>query len=141
MGSRQVPSGGYTRKEYEEAADYVRGRTRHEPRIGLILGSGLNPLAGSAADADVIPYAEVPYFPKPTVEGHVGRLVIGRLAGAVVLSTGVMAQVPASRIAAAALYECAKARPLRGAARAASRSSITGTSSASTGCAIRNPCA
>jgi len=85
MGSRQVPSGGYTRKEYEEAADYVRGRTRHEPRIGVILGSGLNPLAGSAADADVIPYAEIPYFPRPTVEGHVGQLVIGRLAGAVVL--------------------------------------------------------
>lgn len=85
MGSRQVPTGGYTRKQFEEAASFVRGRTRHEPRIGLILGSGLNPLADTAADADVIPYAEILHFPKPTVEGHVGRLVIGRLAGTVVL--------------------------------------------------------
>jgi purine-nucleoside phosphorylase len=81
----QVPNGGYTRKEFEEAAGYVRGRTRHEPRVGLILGSGLNPLAESAADADVIPYADIPHFPRPTVEGHVGRLVAGRLAGTVVL--------------------------------------------------------
>jgi purine-nucleoside phosphorylase len=84
MGSREMPSGGYTRKEFEAAAAYVRGRTRQEPRIGLILGSGLNPLAESAADADVIPYAEIPHFPRPTVEGHVGQLVVGRLAGAVV---------------------------------------------------------
>jgi purine-nucleoside phosphorylase len=70
----------YTREQYDEAAAYVRSHTHHQPRIGLILGSGLNPLAEAAKAADVIPYAEVPHFPKSTVEGHAGRLVLGRLA-------------------------------------------------------------
>lgn len=85
MGSPKVPTGGYTRQHFDEAAGFVRGRTRHQPRIGLILGSGLNPLAEQAAGADVIPYADIPHFPKPTVEGHVGQLVVGQLAGSVVL--------------------------------------------------------
>jgi purine-nucleoside phosphorylase len=85
LRSPQVPLGGYTRQEFDDAARYVRGHTRHEPRIGLILGSGLNPLAEAAEEADLIPYSEIPHFPRPTVEGHVGRLVVGRLAGTVVL--------------------------------------------------------
>jgi purine-nucleoside phosphorylase len=70
----------YTREEYEGAAAYVQSQTDHRPSIGLILGSGLSPLAEAAEAADVIPYADVPHFPKSTVEGHAGRLVLGRLA-------------------------------------------------------------
>jgi purine-nucleoside phosphorylase len=70
----------YRREEYQEAAAYVRSQTDHQPSIGLILGSGLSPLAEAAEAADVIPYADVPHFPKSTVEGHAGRLVLGRLA-------------------------------------------------------------
>ena len=69
----------YTRQEYEAAAEFIKGRTRHEPRIGLILGSGLNPLAEAVQEADRIPYTDVPGFPQPSVEGHVGRLVVGYL--------------------------------------------------------------
>jgi purine-nucleoside phosphorylase len=47
----------------------------------LILGSGLNPLAEAVEGADVIPYGEIPHFPLPSVEGHVGQLVLGHLAG------------------------------------------------------------
>ena len=75
----------YTRQEFVEAAETIRGRIHHEPHVGLILGSGLNPLAESAESADAIPYSSIPHFPSPTVEGHVGRLVIGRLAGVAVL--------------------------------------------------------
>lgn len=75
----------YTRDEYETAADYVRQHTQHRPRIALILGSGLNPMAGEVAAADAIPYEQIPHFPKPTVEGHAGRLVIGRLEDQTVL--------------------------------------------------------
>jgi purine-nucleoside phosphorylase len=71
----------YTRAQYEAAADAIRSRTRHRPRIGLILGSGLNPVAEAVESADSIPYEDVPYFPRPTVEGHVGRLVLGLLEG------------------------------------------------------------
>jgi purine-nucleoside phosphorylase len=75
----------YTREEYETAADYIAGRTDHRPTVGLILGSGLNPLAEAVADANIIPYETIPHFPKPTVEGHAGRLVIGRLGNTTVM--------------------------------------------------------
>lgn len=71
----------YTREHYEAAANYIRDQTHHSPRIGLILGSGLNPLAQKVDATDVIPYEAVPHFPQPTVEGHVGRLVLGQLEG------------------------------------------------------------
>jgi purine-nucleoside phosphorylase len=75
----------FTREQYEDAASFIRSRTAHQPQVGLILGSGLNPLADAVESADVIPYEDVPHFPKPTVEGHRGHLVVGRLAGATVL--------------------------------------------------------
>jgi purine-nucleoside phosphorylase len=74
----------YTRAEFEEARDTILARTSHQPRVGLILGSGLNPLAESVEAADVVPYDEIPNFPRPTVEGHAGRLVLGRLQGVAV---------------------------------------------------------
>ncbi len=73
------------RIHFREAADAIRARTTHRPSIGLILGSGLNPLADEVADADRISYAEIPHFPRPSVEGHAGQLVIGQLAGQDVL--------------------------------------------------------
>ena len=69
----------YTREQYEAAADSIRQKSRWQPKIGLILGSGLNALAEAVQDADVLDYPEIPHFPKPTVEGHVGRLVMGTL--------------------------------------------------------------
>jgi xanthosine phosphorylase len=51
------------------------------PRIGLILGSGLGAIADAVADATAIGYADLPGFPRPGVEGHAGRLVLGCLAG------------------------------------------------------------
>ena len=75
----------YSRQDFDEAAEIIRSRSKHRPRIGLVLGSGLNPLAEQVRDADVIPYSEIPNFPAATVEGHEGRLVLGRLAGMSVL--------------------------------------------------------
>jgi purine-nucleoside phosphorylase len=75
----------FTRAQYEEAARFIGSRTAHQPEVGLILGSGLNPLAEAVQVADVIPYEDVPHFPRPTVEGHQGRLVIGRLGGVTIL--------------------------------------------------------
>jgi purine-nucleoside phosphorylase len=74
----------FTLAHYEEAAAAIRSRTRHQPTVGLILGSGLSGLAAQVEHADHIPYAEVPHFPVSTVPGHSGRLVIGELAGATV---------------------------------------------------------
>lgn len=70
-----------TLEQIDEAADAVRSKTSYKPRIGLILGSGLNSLADSVQNADVIPFADLPNWPVSTVHGHSGRLVIGELDG------------------------------------------------------------
>jgi purine-nucleoside phosphorylase len=70
-----------TLEQIDQAADEVRKRTSHKPRVGIILGSGLNDLADSVQRADVIPYADLPNWPISTVHGHAGRLVIGELEG------------------------------------------------------------
>lgn len=66
--------------EYQIAAEFVQARTRHQSRLALVLGSGLNELADQVQAADVIPFDDIPHFHAPTVVGHVGRLVIGELA-------------------------------------------------------------
>lgn len=73
------------RDQYAEACAYVREHTRHRPTIGIILGSGLSPLADNVESADIFPYTSIPHFPSSTVPGHAGRLVIGSLAGHQVL--------------------------------------------------------
>jgi purine-nucleoside phosphorylase len=70
-----------TLDDYRQAADYVADRTRCQPEVGLILGSGLSTLADQVTDPDIVPFTEVPHFPVSTVLGHAGRLVIGELAG------------------------------------------------------------
>ena len=74
-----------TLEQIDQAAEAVRTRSSYQPRIGLILGSGLNSLADSVQKPDLIPYGDLPNWPVSTVEGHVGRLVIGELEGQVVL--------------------------------------------------------
>ncbi len=67
--------------DYQETAAAIQSRISIAPRIGMILGSGLGPLADAVEDAIYIPYGELPNWPVSTVEGHSGRLVIGKLAG------------------------------------------------------------
>jgi purine-nucleoside phosphorylase len=74
-----------TLEQIDEAADSIRARTTYKPRVGIILGSGLNDLAASVQKADTIPYADLPNWPRSTVQGHAGRLVIGDLEGQSVL--------------------------------------------------------
>lgn len=69
----------FTMKEIDEATAVIRARTQYQPRVGLILGSGLGELADSIENPDLIPFQELPHWPHSTVPGHVGRLVIGRL--------------------------------------------------------------
>lgn len=73
-------------EHYQEAADAIRRRTSQQPTVGLILGSGLGALVEEIGDADIIPYSEIPHWPRSTVQGHAGRLVIGELEGRAVLA-------------------------------------------------------
>lgn len=70
-----------TSAEIEKAVKTIQKKTKHQPKVGLILGSGLGPLAESVEKPDYIPYADISGWPISGVEGHVGRLVIGTLEG------------------------------------------------------------
>jgi purine-nucleoside phosphorylase len=73
-----------TRHEWEnvqEAAGLIRSRWSGVPRVGIVLGTGLGALAREIETEAAIPYPEIPYFPRSTVESHRGQLVCGRLAG------------------------------------------------------------
>ena len=79
----------FSRPDLRAAVAEIRARIEIQPRIGLILGSGFNPLADAVEDGVVIPYGEIPHFPTATVEGHVGQLILGQLEGrAVVVMQG-----------------------------------------------------
>ena len=69
----------------DEAVAAVRAHTGLRPEIALVLGSGLGALADEVEGAVVLSTADVPHYPQSTVEGHAGRLVVGRLAGRPVL--------------------------------------------------------
>ncbi|MEK6221137.1 MAG: purine-nucleoside phosphorylase, partial [Chloroflexota bacterium] len=73
-----------TIEQIDKLADAVRAKTDHKPTVGMILGSGLGPLAEEIENPDYIPYPELPGWPVSSVEGHSGRLVIGNLEGKVV---------------------------------------------------------
>ena len=65
-----------------DAVDLIRERVPDAaPAVAMVLGSGLGAIADGLADATAIPYAELPGFPRPTVRGHAGALVLGHLAG------------------------------------------------------------
>ena len=64
----------------QSAADYIRVAADVQPRIGIILGSGLGNFATHVENATRIPYPEIPHFPASTVEGHSGVLVLGTIA-------------------------------------------------------------
>lgn len=71
--------------EIDQAAVAVRQKMNHQPRVGLILGSGLGGLADLVENPDTIAYQEIPFWPASTVQGHQGRLVIGQLMGVPVM--------------------------------------------------------
>jgi purine-nucleoside phosphorylase len=75
----------FTLSDYQTAAETIRSRTKHRPTVALILGSGLGGLADAVEGADIIPSTDIPLWPPSTVQGHMGRLVIGQLDGNTVL--------------------------------------------------------
>jgi purine-nucleoside phosphorylase len=64
-----------------EAASSLRSRLSTPPRVGIILGSGLGPLADEVVEPVIVPYDQIPHFPISTVPGHAGQLVLGTLEG------------------------------------------------------------
>jgi purine-nucleoside phosphorylase len=80
MSAKANPMSAYDRAQ--RAAEQIRSRTQVQPAVAVILGSGLGAFADELDDSTAIAYTEIPGFAKATVEGHAGKLVIGK-AGAV----------------------------------------------------------
>ena len=75
----EVVAGTSLYERAEHAARVIRARTKLEPRIALVLGSGLGGFADEFDEAVGIPYEEIPGFKRSTAQGHAGRLVIGKV--------------------------------------------------------------
>jgi purine-nucleoside phosphorylase len=72
----------YSTEAAIEAATAIRKRAEsQQPRVGIILGSGLGGLSRSIEDAARIPFGEIPGFPEATVAGHEGAVIVGSLGG------------------------------------------------------------
>ncbi len=65
------------RNQVEEAAKYIQRHLRIQPRVGIVLGTGLGSTAEAVRDPDIIRYADIPHFPVSTVPSHMGRIVCG----------------------------------------------------------------
>jgi purine-nucleoside phosphorylase len=66
-------------KETKEFLDSKLGGLK--PEVALVVGSGLGGITKAITKPVVIPYADIPHFPKPTVVGHAGQMIFGEFAG------------------------------------------------------------
>ena len=73
-------------QEILEARDFIMSKTDYQPKIGMILGSGLGTLAEEIENPFKIPYSEIPHFAKSEAIGHANELVIGQLKGKTVVA-------------------------------------------------------
>lgn len=73
-------------EKINETAAYIRAKMTAQPRVGIILGTGLGNLATQITEKIEIPYQEIPNFPVSTVEGHSGKLIFGKLGNTDVLA-------------------------------------------------------
>ena len=66
-------------KAIDEAVSFVRSKTSLQPRVGVILGSGLGNVVDALEIETAIPYSEIPGAKASTVVGHQGRMILARV--------------------------------------------------------------
>lgn len=69
------------KEQITESVEHIRSKSKTNPEVGIILGTGLGALADDIEAETIIPYEEIPHFPLSTVEFHAGRLLLGALNG------------------------------------------------------------
>ncbi len=70
----------------KKAADHISREWGSSPAFGIVLGTGAGQVADEIAVDQILPYEQIPFFPKSTATGHRGQLVCGRLAGANIIA-------------------------------------------------------
>ncbi|MFP3983955.1 MAG: purine-nucleoside phosphorylase [Desulfurivibrionaceae bacterium] len=78
--SRSASAKDYRQKVLASLA-FLKDQSVHFPEIILVLGTGLGGLAERIEEQIVVPYSEIPYFPRSTVTSHQGNLIFGILGG------------------------------------------------------------
>jgi purine-nucleoside phosphorylase len=73
-------------EQIKQTAAFIKEKTHFDPRIGIILGTGLGGLADEIEVTHEMDYATIPHFPVSTVEGHKGKLLFGHLNGTAVVA-------------------------------------------------------
>src|SRR5262245_47896103 len=65
--------------DIQESVQAIRSRWAGQPRVGIILGTGLGALAQDITGEATLGYEQIPHFPRSTVVSHAGQLVCGKL--------------------------------------------------------------
>lgn len=65
----------------QETIAFIRSKSNAKPRVGIVLGSGLGSFVKDIEVEMTIPYKDIPNFCPPTVEGHSGNLIFGKVNG------------------------------------------------------------
>lgn len=68
-------------EKLQAASEKIQKLVPSTPKVGIVLGSGLGSFVERIENPVIIPYEEIPYFHKTTVEGHSGRLIMGKIQG------------------------------------------------------------
>ncbi len=73
-------------QKIHKAVEKIKKQTSYElkigePKIGLVLGSGLGPIAEQVTDAITLEYTKIPYFCATQITGHAGQLILGKIRG------------------------------------------------------------
>jgi len=75
-------------KQLKEAVKYLQKQYKHQPEVGIVLGSGLGNFTEEIEIEKEIDYSDIPNFPVSTVEGHKGKLIFGNLSGKKIVCMG-----------------------------------------------------
>jgi len=74
------------RGKIKKAKEFIQSKSRIKPRIGMILGTGLGALTEEIEIETKLSYKNIPYFAVSTVPGHEGNLILGKLAGKLIVA-------------------------------------------------------
>ncbi len=66
-------------EKIQATAAFIQQKIQNQPKVGIILGSGLGGLIDIIEKETELQYSQIPNFPVATVEGHDGKLVFGKI--------------------------------------------------------------
>ena len=69
------------KNQVDETVSFLKDKIKREPSVVIILGTGLGGLVDSIEIDTLLPYENIPHFPRSTVPGHQGNLIFGKLSG------------------------------------------------------------